>query len=378
MKIAILADPLDNQSAGVHSFTSGFVNALIKYDQDNEYVLLREKKDPGIPNHIQQIAIPNNRFLLLFSALRLFIIFPIILRQLKVDAVIEPAHFGPFNLPRHIRRINIIHDLTPIIFPRYHRWLSRHLQRFFLRHILKKAALIIAVSQSTANDLARFYPFAAPKTKVVYPGRDEFFRPMASSNKILEKYQISSPFFLTVGTIEPRKNLIFLLRTYQKFREEHVDKVLLVIIGGEGWKYQSFYDALNRHPFKDDIIMTGYVKKEDLREFYNKTVALIYPSFYEGFGLPVLEALACGTRVICSDQSSLPEVGGKTVRYFNPKVQQQLLTQLHAVTQPVNPPSKTISSSIDQAATFSWELSIAAFTEVLAVISASKTEFKSQ
>ena len=364
MKIAILADPIDNQSAGVHIYTKGMVDALIQYDQDNEYVLVREKKDPDLPANLKQIAIPNYRPIFLFKALRLLVVIPLILRWLKVDVVVEPAHFGPFNLPQRIRRITVIHDLTPLLFPQYHPWHSQQLQRLFLRRILKKAHLVLTVSQRTQQDLKRFFPFTANKTKVISPGIDPFFQPHPS-RAALKKWQIESPYLITVGTIEPRKNLLQLLQAYQQFRVKNQDRILLVIVGGKGWKYQSFYEALAIHPFKGDIKLLGYVNKNDLPGLYTHSLALIYPSLYEGFGLPVLEAMACGTAVICAKRSSLPEVGGEAALYFDPDQESSLLDAMEAIIY-----NKTLYKtkrmlSLQRSSLFTWHQYVYHFLKLL-------------
>jgi len=169
MKIAIIADPLDNQSAGVHTYTRQLVRSIAEFDTENEYILIREKKDPNLP--FEQIAIPNIHLPIGFSAFRLFFIIPLILRFKKIDAVLEPAHFGPFNLPKRIKRITMIHDLTPIIFPQYHRYHSQILQRIFLRRILRKADMILSNSQNTSKDLA-YYIEVIPRKK---EGRSAIF-----------------------------------------------------------------------------------------------------------------------------------------------------------------------------------------------------------
>lgn len=364
MKIAILADPLDNQKAGVHVYTKGLVDALIHYGQGHEYVLIREKKDPDLPSRVQQIVIPNYRFLLSFATLRLFFIIPLVLRWLKVDAVLEPAHFGPFNLPKRILRITVIHDLTPLIFPQYHVWHGQVLQRLFLKSILKKTRLILTVSQNTCADLNRIFPFTTTKTVVIPPGRDLFFQP-DTSKTVLQKWRIDAPYFLFVGTIEPRKNLVFLLEAYQQFRAQNEDRILLLLVGGKGWKYQSFYDALAGHPFNKDIILLGYVDKSELPALYTQSLALIYPSIYEGFGLPVLEAMACGAAVICSNRSSLPEVGGNAALYFDPENKMALLSQMEAIVRNKSLIKSKKRLSLQQSYLFSWQDFAKAFFEAI-------------
>lgn len=367
MKIAIIADPLDNQSAGVHVYTKGMVEALIAHKTEHNYILVRQKRDVDLSENIPQIVIPNLRFIPLFASFRLFFLIPLILRLLRVDVVIEPAHFGPFNLPKSIRRITVIHDVTPLLFPQYHRWHGQILQRLFLKRILKKTHLILTVSQHTAKDIRRIFPFTNPKIKVIPLGRDLSFSPTPDQS-VLDKWQIKTPYFISVGTIEPRKNLLVLLDAYQQFRDQNESAVALLIVGGKGWKYQSFYDKLAQHAYRNDIYLLGYVDKADLPVLYTHALALIYPSLYEGFGLPVLEAMTCGTVIICSNRSSLPEVGGTAALYFDPENTLELLEHLHSIATNGKLSAQRQVLSLQQAVTFSWKQYAQSFGEVLLCI----------
>jgi glycosyltransferase involved in cell wall biosynthesis len=208
MRIAILADPLDNQSAGVHVFVKQMIHALLRNDADNEYIIVRLKRDRQFDDYsnVRQYCIPTSTLPIGVSSLRLFLLIPLLLNLKRVDVVIEPAHFGPFNLLPRIRRVTIIHDLTPILFPELHRWHSQFLQNRFLKGILRRTDLIIANSDNTANDIRRTYPEVAGKVCRIYPGRNETFA-FREDAAVLDKYEVRKPYFLFVGTIEPRKNL---------------------------------------------------------------------------------------------------------------------------------------------------------------------------
>jgi glycosyltransferase involved in cell wall biosynthesis len=145
------------------------------------------------------------------------LLIPLLINLKRVDAVIEPAHFGPFNLLPRIRRVTIIHDLTPILFPELHRWHSQFLQNRFLRGILRRTHLIVANSDNTAKDIARIYPEVAGKVHRIYPGRNETFA-FREDAAVLDKYGVRRPYFLFVGTIEPRKNLLVLLEAFRIFK----------------------------------------------------------------------------------------------------------------------------------------------------------------
>lgn len=316
--IAILAGPLDNQSAGVHTYTKEFITALSNNkDRKYEYILIREQKNCDFPE-FKHIVVPTINWLPGFATLRLFFLIPLVCRWLKVDAVVEPAHFGPFNLPKWIKRITVIHDLTPILFPELHTFNGWFLHKLFLRRILKKADLIIANSNHTKKDIEKNYPLSIGKVKTIYLGVSKNFQPKIDI-KILSKYGIKQPFFLNVGTIEPRKNLNLLLEAFELFNRNGNKNHQLVFIGKKGWKCEQFFEKIERHPNKLAIKVIGYIPFEELPVFYTMCSAFIYPSKYEGFGLPVVEAIACNAKCIVADNSSLVEVGGEEVDFFETK-----------------------------------------------------------
>jgi len=316
MRVAIIADPIDNQKGGVHVYTRELVKALEQHSQQHEYLLLRQRRDPSL-QRLEQLVLPNLRFGLGLAALRLFFAAPWLLIRNGADAVLEPAHFGPFNLPGRIRRITMIHDLTPILFPQYHNWHSQQLQRWFLPGILRRADLVLSNSQSTTRDLHQHYPPTQGKVNTILLGADHLQRQPVGHRHYLKEQGIDQPYWLSVGTIEPRKNLLRLLEAYRQFRERVSDPVLLLIAGQRGWKAEPFFQALEQHPYREDIHILGFVPDEALSELYSHALGLVYPSEYEGFGFPVLEAYACGCLVVCSNNSSLPEVGGAWAFYHD-------------------------------------------------------------
>ncbi len=362
MRIAIIADPLDNQRAGVHVYTRNLVNALIKYDDKNEYILIREKVDPALK--IRQVAVPNIHLPIGFASLRLFFLIPLVARRLKVDAVFEPAHFGPFNLPKRIKRITMIHDLTPILFSSFHRYHSQLLQKIFLKRILKKSDLVLSNSNNTTADLKKVYPFTANKTSTIHLGKEPLFHP-TESKEFLELHNINDPYFCYVGTIEPRKNLVLLLEAYQDFRENTKDKIQLILVGQKGWKSEDFYEKLEQHPYRQDILLAGFIEKRFLPEVYSHSLALIYPSIYEGFGLPVVEAMACGTNVICPSNSSLTEVGGEVAFYFENDDREALQAHMQQVHEGGAAILQRRQDALEWSRQFSWERYVEHWGEVL-------------
>jgi glycosyltransferase involved in cell wall biosynthesis len=353
MRVAILADSLTNQRAGVHHYTRGLINSLEQLDSEIEYIIITERKQESIKN-CQQVVVQNYNFIA-YRALRMFFIIPWVIRKLKVDLVVEPAHFGPFNLPKKVKRITIIHDLTPILFPQYHLFLSQLLQRLFLKRILRKADYIVTNSKYTMQDIVKKYSFAKEKTSFIYLGYDSIFKPQEDNREVLSTYGIVNDFFLFVGTIEPRKNLGTLIKAFSLYKEETKKDTKLVIIGQIGWKSNELLDQINSHPIKNEIFILGYVPRKDLPAFYSAAQVTIMPSFYEGFGMTILESFACGTACIVSNISSLPEVGGDASLTFDPNDVSDLKHKMRLITEDEELLVNLRLKSLERAKCFSWD-----------------------
>jgi len=352
MRVVILADPLDNQHAGIHYYTWNLVSQLGKVDSDLDYYILRRKKDKLLPED-KQVIVKNYRFPG-YAALRMFWIIPRKLRKLKADVVVEPAHFGPFNLPKRMKRVTVIHDLTPILFPHLHRFHSQLLQRIFLKGILRRAKLIISNSKNTARDIESYDPGLKNRIISIYLGRDEHIAYCEQDDYLKSMFK-GKPYFLFAGTIEPRKNLSVLLKAYELYRNQSNDAPLLVIAGRPGWKSRAFFEALSKHPFRQDIILTGYLPRHLMAALYSQAIALVFPSLYEGFGLPAVEAMSCGTPCLLSETSSLPEVGGKAALYFNPEDPAAIAKSMIKISTDESLRKALSGLALLQAEKFSWK-----------------------
>ncbi len=353
MKIAIIADALDYQYAGIYYYTKELINALAKVDKKNEYWIVRSKSEGDISEQVKELIIPTKKFPGA-GAYRLFVSIPRILTRKKIDIVIEPRHFGPFNLPKRIKRVTVIHDLSPLHFPEWHQFVSRKLQQLFLPSILKKADYIITNSDFTANDVITHFPFTANKTKGILLGKENFFRPQSNPN-VLKKHNISAPYLLHTGTIEPRKNLIFLVKAFEALKQQTKHPLQLVLVGKLGWKHAPILEAITNSPFKADIKLLGYVDREELPVLYTAATAFVYPSHFEGFGLPLLEAMSCGTPTIVSNRSSLPEIMGSAGLLFPPNNQIILNQKINQLLTDKSLRQSLSEKSLARAAKFNWE-----------------------
>lgn len=351
MKIVLLADPLDTQKAGIHIFCKELIKALLKIDQKNEYYIVRAKKTDEFEK-AKQLIFPINESLPFHNRWRQFNAIPKAINKINPDVVIELAHFGPFRLKKNIKKVTFIHDLTPILFPKFHTASSTFIHKMFLPSILKKADLVLCNSISTKKDLHAFQTATKNKTHVCYLGVNEIFKPTYDES-VLKKYKIEKPYFLSVATLEPRKNLGTLIEAFNAYKETG-GKEKLVLVGKKGWAYHPLFQKINKSSFKDDIIITSYVAFKDLPAIYSQAKSFIYPSFYEGFGLPVAEAMACGTRLVVSNTSSLKEVGGDAAHYFDPNNVLELGQKLFEVSKkPINDEIRMLL--VQQSKYFKWE-----------------------
>ena len=357
MRIAFLADALDLQYAGIHIYVREILKAISRLKVNNEidheiFVLRPESKNDL--SGITEIIDPLYSFIPLHQKIRFFTSIPYLMRKHEMDLVVEPCHFGPFNLPASIKRVTVIHDITPVLFPEYHVASSHYFHRMFLPGIVKNADGIIVNSAYTGQDLIKHYPKAEGKVKKIMLGKDQQFVPVKDP-KVLMKYKIDQPYFLFVGTLEPRKNLLSLLDAFEKFKKSSQLSHQLVLVGKEGWKLEAFHEKLNASEFKADVKMTSYVERGDLPILYSMAEAFVYPSFYEGFGLPVLEAMACGTAVLTSNISSLPEVGGEAAMYFDPLDSDKMAEQMLLLVSDPKEKERMEKAGLERAKQFNWD-----------------------
>ena len=306
MKVIFLADSISEQREGIHYFGLQLIKQIVDTYPEHEYLAISTKAD-AVPN-IQNQVIPIDNHLPFGFRIRQFTSIPNYINSQKPDVVIELAHFGPFMLHREIKRITVIHDLSPLNYPEYHTLGSYLAHKTLLRRILKKANDIIVNSESTKYSIVNYYTIFQKKIQVCYPKLEQADTP--TDSPILNR-----PYFLAIGTIEPRKNYKLVLEAYEAYRGRGGEHQL-VIIGKIGWKTKNILQQLDHHPFKEDITLTGYVKREVLVNYLYYCSAYISASHNEGFGLPVYEALQFQKILILSDIPIYKEIAGECAQFF--------------------------------------------------------------
>lgn len=236
----------------------------------------------------------------------------------RPDVTFVPAHTLPLLFPG--RGVVTVHDLGFKYFPQAHPPADRRYLDLTTRYSARRAKLILADSAATAADLHKFYGTPSEKIRVVYPGVEaRNVRGYREVLRVREKYGLPERYFLFVGTLQPRKNIERIVQAYRRFREimsqgsSSKEVVGLVLAGGQGWLYDPAWTAN-----VPDLILPGYINDDDKTALYAGAVALVFPTLYEGFGFPVVEAMHAGTPVITSSTSSLPELGGEAALLVDP------------------------------------------------------------
>jgi len=280
------------------------------------------------------------------------------------EVLFVPSHVVPIWHPRGT--VVTVHDLGYRLFPHQHTLGSRLYLDLSTRFSSRVARRVIADSQSTARDLTREYGVPPDRIAVIYPGRDETFARADQPQQLAvrERYQLPRPFVLYVGTIQPRKNLTRLLEAFARLPET-LAGVDMVLAGKTGWLADEIYRRARELRLEGRVRFLGYVPDTDLPALLSAAECFVMPSLYEGFGLPLLEAMACGTPVLCSNAGSLPEVAGDAALQFAPGDVEELASALARLLSDANLRRELVARGYRQCARFSWQRCV---REILAVL----------
>jgi glycosyltransferase involved in cell wall biosynthesis len=370
MRICIDTSPAVHRRAGLGRYAQELTAALLASDPENEYVAFYHRAADA------QVDPPLDRLPHLTSSLdtkpwRMSALLAHLTRlsQDRLFPGIDLFHATDHLLPRlsQVRSVFTLHDLIFQFYPEMHKPLNRWFLRLMVPRFLRAADAVIAVSECTKKDAVRFYDLDEAKIHVIYEGVNPSFRPASpeTASEIRRRYGLPESFILTVGTIEPRKNLTSLLEAYSALPQARPESKL-VIVGKKGWLYEGFFRRLRELGLEDDVFFPGFVPDGDLPALYSAADLFVFPSLYEGFGLPVLEAMACGVPVVTSNTSSLPEVAADAAALIDPSSIDELVTAMKAVLENDELRTQLRTKGLEQAATFSWEK---AAKETLAVYS---------
>lgn len=374
----------EGKRTGVEEYVLNILENIFELDKTNEYVLFlnsfsRPKTDleqfAKYSNvRVKYLRIPNKILNFMFWYLR----WPKLDKLAGgTDVFFMPnINFSAFS--KKTKLVATIHDLSFEHYPETFS-LKRRLWHAFVnpRRMARMADKIFAVSDSTKNDLLKTYGVSLDKVSVVKNGLSANFREIDRNNiKLLdakEEYKLPYKFILYLGTIEPRKNIIGLIKAYNQLRSlknPELDKYKLAIMGATGWKFEKILNEITKSPYRKDIITTGYVCDFDKEYIYNLASLFVYPSFFEGFGFPPLEAMACGVPVIVSNNSSLPEVAGDAGILVDPNLPDEIYQAMKEILLHKNLAEKLKQEGIKQAKKFHWQKSAEEFLRLISQIKA--------
>ncbi len=338
---------------GTENYAYQLIEEIAKRDDKHLYRLYyNEKPVENIPskNSLEEVVIPSWRMWTQYRLARELFTNP-------VDLLFVPAHTIPVFRPKRMKTIVTIHDLGAQYLKEYHQFPhSLYLNRS-TEYVLKHASHIIVVSEATKKEAIERFHVSESRMTVIYEGyNNQIFdfstvnSQRSTVNRIMEKYQIKKPYFLFVGTIQPRKNLLRIINSYAKIKEE----VDLVIVGGKGWLYEEILLAPHKLGIAHRVHFLDYVSDEDLPFLYNNAEAFVFPSLCEGFGIPLLEAMASGCPVVTSNLSSMPEIVGEAGLLVDPYDENSITKSLE---QALNTDwqNKVREKGLKRVKNFSWE-----------------------
>ncbi|MFH1175329.1 MAG: glycosyltransferase family 1 protein [bacterium] len=329
MKIAIDIRPLGiKRRTGVEEYLLGLLDEFLKIDQENEYILfnnsfLQKNKEFEVysanPNvKIVNLKIPNK----IFNTSLAFLSLPKLDKICGSPDVFFSPNWNFCQISKKTKHILTVHDLSFKISPDFFPFRKRLWHKIIkAQKQAQKTDAIIAVSESTKQDLIEIFKISPEKIKVVYPSIHQRFFKNYSEKEMAEtkiKYNLPQNFILFIGTIEPRKGISNLIQAFEVFKETDLRNTYLIIAGIKGWGYGEILKLARKSKFSKFIQLTGFIDDSDKPRLIQLSKLFIYPSFYEGFGFPPLEAMACRVPVITSHNPSLPEISGEASLMINP------------------------------------------------------------
>ncbi|MCX6794834.1 MAG: glycosyltransferase family 1 protein [Candidatus Falkowbacteria bacterium] len=373
---------MDKHYSGISEYTANLLSAILKADKINEYKLfynsyhdLGGRLNKWNSQNFQVIGLhwPNKIF---NYCLQKVFGYPRLDKVLGGADIFWSPHFNFTKLSGSksgLKKVITVHDLSFLRYPRFFSWRKNFWHKSLgVKRILRQADKIIAVSANTKNDIMELAGIGAAKIKVIYSGNNVVKKDWVAEKveTCLSKLNISGPFILYVGNIEPRKNISGLIKAYDKLRRESEEaadnfkNLGLILAGAPGWKNAPIYADWQASPYKDQIKFLGYIDEEVKEILYSRAAVFVYPSYYEGFGFPPLEAMTYGLPVVCSNVSSLPEIVAGAGIMVNPYKSEEIFEAIKLVLTDAKLRVRLIALGYARAQMFSWDKTAGEYLEL--------------
>ena len=357
---------LSNKMEGFGWYTFEIVRRIVKNHPEHDFVFFfdrpYDKKFVFADNVTPVVLSPQARHPILF-----YIWFELsikkALKKHKIDLFFSPD--GHLSLSSKVDQIAVIHDINFEHNPKDVKWLQRKYYHYFFPKFARKAKHILTVSEYSKNDISKTYNINQSKITSVWNGASELFQPLLNKSSVELKFADGKPYFLFVGALSPRKNLKRLIEAFEIFKTTHsTSEHQLVIVGNELWK-NSNSDILISESIKKQIHFTGHVALEELVQIMGAASVFTYVPYFEGFGIPLVEAMKCGTPILSGDKTSLPEVAGDAALYCDPLNVSQIAEKLAEIALDTEMQNALSKKGLERGKMFSWDKSAKETWEVI-------------
>ncbi|NVN98814.1 MAG: glycosyltransferase family 4 protein [Geobacteraceae bacterium] len=362
MKIGITTAFFQNYHAGTWVYASSLLKSLdAQAKGDNSFFTL-DRLDSSVAGLVN---IPHLTYPIATGKLAKLswpnLVLPRTAARDDFDLIHSTTHYGTF-VPCKYKNVITVTDVSPLLHPETHGRMQVLYHRYFLPQVLKRADAVITISESSKRDILACCPMPEEKIHAIPLGVDRRFTP---DEALLNAFAETLPkeYILYIGTLEARKNLPRLLAAYAIARRKGLSQKLL-IGGAKGWRLSSLAAVVDEYTLQDHVVFLGYVADEELPTLYARADFFVYPSLYEGFGMPILEAMACGTPVITSDCSSMPEVAGDAALLIDPLNVADIADKMLDLAASPERRALLRSAGLARAALFSWQETARRTTDV--------------
>lgn len=349
---------LKNRLEGIGRFTYETLKRITRNHPEHQFIFLFDRKydeEFVFAENVKPVVVwpPTRHVSLIYLWFNWRI--PGILKKYKANVFVSPD--GNLSLHTKIPQLAVIHDINFVHRPKDLPWVVSKYYNYFFPRFARKAKKLVTVSLFSKNDISENFQISSNNIEVVYNGCNNEYSPVSEEEVAATRSEYSSgkPYFLFIGALHPRKNVEGLLRAFDLYRLKTSSKEKLLIVGGQMFKTSFISETLNQMQFKDEVIFTGRIPTAELKKVLGGAFALTFVPFFEGFGIPVLEAFSAGIPVICSNTTSLPEVGGDAVLYVNPEKDEEIAEAMHQISHNRELRSTLIEKGNLQLTKFSWD-----------------------
>lgn len=351
---------LKGKLEGIGWFTHQTLERMVRKHPEHEFIFFFDRPyDPSFvfaPNVTPVVVSPQARHPILF-----YIWFewrlPYLLKKYKADVFLSTD--GYLSLSTKVPTCLVIHDLAFEHYPEHFVTSHKLYWRHYSPRFAEKATRIATVSSYSKQDICEQYNVPSDKIDVVYNGAHDEYKPLDWNEReaVKEKYADGCEYFVFAGALHPRKNIVNLLKAFIAFKKRQRSNMKLVIVGRLAWKYEEVLQMQQEMPFREDVKWVGYMNVDELSQVMGGAYALVYPSLFEGFGIPILEALECNVPAIVSNTSAMPEVAGEAGLLVDPKNVDDIAEKMQQLYKDENLRTKLIANAKEQIKKFSWDQS---------------------